>query len=59
MPIDADANRCVCEWWHMDTVACVSNIETFAVAFEVRDGENTLVASVQTPNRAGAPALAP
>jgi alkaline phosphatase D len=59
MLIDADASRCVCEWWFVDTVASVSNIETFGVAFEVRDGENRLVASVQTPNRVSPPLLAP
>lgn len=59
MLVDANVNRCVCEWWHLDTVASVSNIETFAVAYEVRDGANRLLPSVQTPNRANPPALAP
>ena len=59
MLIDADASRCVCEWWYIDTVASISNIETFAVAFEVRDGSNRLAPSVQTPSRLNPPALAP
>jgi alkaline phosphatase D len=59
MLIDADASRCVCEWWHIDTVASISNIETFAVAFEVRDGSNRLAPAVQTPARANPPVLAP
>ena len=59
MLIDADASRCVCEWWHIDTVASLSNIETFAVAYEVRDGSNRLAPSVQTPSRMNPPVLAP
>jgi len=59
MLIDADASRCVCEWWHIDTVASLSNIETFAVAYEVRDGSNRLAPSVQTPSRLNPPLLAP
>jgi alkaline phosphatase D len=59
MLIDADASRVVCEWWHLDTVASRSNIETFAVAFEVRDGTNRLVPSVQTPSKPNPPPLAP
>ncbi len=59
MLVDADVNRCVCEWWHVDTVASLSNIQTFAVAYEVRDATNRLQASVQTPSRPNAPALAP
>ena len=59
MLIDADASRCVCEWWHLDTVASLSNIETFAVAYEVRDGANRLAPSVQTPARTNPPPLAP
>ena len=59
MLIDADANRCVGEWWHIDTVASLSNIETFAVAYEVRDGSNRLTPAVQTPSRLNPPLLAP
>ncbi len=59
MLIDADASRVVCEWWHLDTVASRSNIETFAVAFEVRDGTNRLAPSVQTPSKPNPPHLAP
>ena len=59
MLIDADPSRCVCEWWHIDTVASLGNIETFAVAYEVRDGSNRLAPSVQTPSRLNPPLLAP
>ncbi|MCV2355295.1 alkaline phosphatase D family protein [Paucibacter sp. B2R-40] len=59
MLIDADATRCVCEWWYVDTVASVSNVQTFATAFQVVDGANRLTPAAQTPNRANPPALAP
>jgi alkaline phosphatase D len=59
MLIDADASRCVCEWWHVDTVASVSNVQTFATAFQVVDGANRLSPAAQTPNRANPAALAP
>ncbi len=57
--IDANRERVVGEWWYVDTVASPSNIESFATAFEVRDGTNHLVPSAQTSNRANPPALAP
>jgi alkaline phosphatase D len=59
MLVDVDPARAVCEWWHLDTVASSSNIESFAVAFEVRDGTNRLMPSTQTTPRADPPALAP
>ncbi len=59
MLIDADASRCVCEWWHVDTVASVSSDEAFATAFEVRDGSNHLVVASQTAQHVNPPALAP
>jgi alkaline phosphatase D len=59
MLIDADASRCVCEWWHVDSVAAISSNEAFAVAFEVQDGSNHLVTSVQTTPRTDPPLLAP
>jgi len=59
MLIDATPARCVCEWWHVDTVASRSNVQTFAVAFEVRDGSNRVQPSVQTTPRSNAPRLAP
>ena len=58
MLLDVTPERAVAEWWHLDTVASPSNIETFAVAFETRLGENRLQASVQTTPRANPPALA-
>nr|WP_316639756.1 alkaline phosphatase D family protein [uncultured Roseateles sp.] len=59
MLIDANASRCVCEFWNVDTVASLSNVQTFAAAFEVQDGSNHLTPSVQTPGRANPPLLAP
>lgn len=59
MLVDANMSRCVCEWWYVDTVASVSNVQTFAAAFEVRDGSNRLVPSAQTTSRANPPLLAP
>lgn len=59
MIIDVTPARVVGEWWHVDTVASPSNIETFAVAFEVAHGSNHLVPSAQTVSRADPPLLAP
>ena len=58
MLVDASPQRVVAEWWYVDTVASPSNIETFAVAFEVQNGSNRLLPSVQTPSRANTPPLA-
>lgn len=59
MLMDVNRDRVVGEWWYVDTVASPSNVETFATAFEVRQGENRLRPSVQTPSRANPPLLAP
>jgi alkaline phosphatase D len=59
MLIDANAQRVVCEWWYVDTVGSPSNVQTFGVAFEVRNGTRHLVASAQTPPRGNPPPLAP
>ena len=59
MLMDVNPDRVVGEWWHLDTVAAPSNIETFAVAFQVLHGTNHLVPAVQTPSRANPPLLAP
>jgi alkaline phosphatase D len=59
MLLDVTAQRVVCEWWYVDTVASVSNIETFGVAFEVAHGGNRLQPSAMTTPRAEAPPLAP
>jgi alkaline phosphatase D len=58
MLVDVTRDRVVAEWWHLDTVASQSNIETFAAAFETRWGANKLEASVQTAQRISPPALA-
>ncbi len=57
--MDVSPQRVVGEWWHLDTALSPSNIETFAVAFEVQSGTNHLVPSVQTPSRPAPPPLAP
>ncbi len=59
MLMDVNPQRLVGEWWHLDTVASLSNIETFATAFEVENGSNRLKPSVQTPGRVNPPVLAP
>ena len=59
MLVDASPQRVVGEWWHLDSVASLSHIETFAAAFEVQNGSNRLQPSVQTPARANPPLLAP
>jgi alkaline phosphatase D len=59
MLLDVTAQRAVCEWWYVDTVASVSNLQTFGAAFEVQHGSNRLQPSAMTTPRAGAPLLAP
>ncbi len=44
----------VCEWWYVDTVASVSNIQTFGVAFEVQHGSNRLLPSAMATLRGDA-----
>ena len=57
--VDITPQRVVGEWWHIDTVASLSNIEGLAVAFEVQDGTNHLVPAGQTTPRTSPPPLAP
>lgn len=57
--VDVTPMRVVGEWWHVDTVASPSNIETFAVAFEVGHGSNRLTPAAQTLAPIDAPPLAP
>ena len=57
--LDVTPQRVVGEFWHIDTVASPSNLQTFAAAFEVQAGTNRLVPSAQTTPRANAPLLAP
>jgi alkaline phosphatase D len=59
MLLDVTPQRVVCEFWHVDTVASPSNVQTFAAAFEVQAGTNRLAPSAQTTPRANAPLLAP
>ena len=58
MLLDVTPQRVVSEWWYVDTVASISNVQTFGVAFEVAYGSNRLAPSAQTPSRANPPALA-
>ena len=57
--VDVTPQRAVGEWWFVDTAASPSNIETFAVAFEVQHATNRLLPSAQTTPRANPPPLAP
>jgi alkaline phosphatase D len=59
MLLDVTRERAVCEWWHVDTVASISNIQTFATAFEVTNGSNRLAPSGMSTPRANPPLLAP
>lgn len=59
MLIDATPQRVVGEWWYVDTVASISNVQVFGTAFEVQAGSNRLRPSVQTTPRANPPVLAP
>lgn len=59
MLLDVTPQRVVGEFWHIDTVSSISNLQTFAAAFEVQAGTNRLVPSAQTTPRANAPLLAP
>ena len=59
MLVDVTPQRVVGEWWYVDTVQSISNVQTFAVAFEVQNGSNRLQPSAQTTPPANPPALAP
>ncbi len=57
--LDITPQRLVGEFWYVDTVASVSNVQTFGTAFEVVQGNNRLQPSAQTTAPANPPALAP
>ena len=59
MLLDVTRERVVCEWWYVDTVASVTNLQTFGAAWEVRDGSNRLQPSAMTTPRNNPPELAP
>lgn len=59
MLIDANAQRCVCEFWQVDTAAAISNVQTLGAVFEVRDGLNRLQVSSITVPKANPAKLAP
>ena len=57
--VDVTPQRVTGEWWTVDTVASVSNLQTFSVAFEVQHGSNRLQPGAQTTPRVDPPAPAP
>jgi alkaline phosphatase D len=57
--VDITPQRVVGEWWFVDTVQSISNVQTFGTAFEVQNGTNRLQPSAQTMPPANPPALAP
>jgi len=59
MVMDITPQRVVGEWWYVDTVASISNVQTFGTAFETQNGSNRLQPSAQTTPPANPPALAP
>ena len=59
MLLDVTPQKAVCEWYFVDTVASISNNQTFGTAFEVQQGTNRLQPSAQTTPPANPPALAP
>jgi alkaline phosphatase D len=59
MLVDVDATRVVSEWWYVDTVTSVSNVQSLGMALQVQEGANHLVAASQTAPRPNPPALAP
>jgi alkaline phosphatase D len=59
MLMDVTRERAVAEYWYVDTVASLSNIQVFGTAFETAAGMNRIQPSAQTTPRANPPALAP
>ncbi len=59
MLVDVTPQRVVGEWWFVDTVQAISNVQTFGAAFQTVDGGNRLQPAAQTLPPANPPALAP
>ncbi len=59
MLVDVTPQRVVGEWWFVDTVQAISNVQTFGTAFQTSDGANRLQPGTQTVPPANPPALAP
>jgi alkaline phosphatase D len=57
--LDVTPARVVCEYWTVDTVAALSEVQTLNAVFEVQDGTNRLRPSAMTTPPADPPALAP
>lgn len=57
--LDVTPARVVCEFWTVDTVAAVSEVQTLNAVFEVQDGTNRLRPSAMTTPPADPPPLAP
>jgi alkaline phosphatase D len=59
MLLDIDPTRVIAEWWYMDTVTSVSNVQAFGRALQVQDGASHLISAAQSSPRPNPPALAP
>jgi alkaline phosphatase D len=59
MLLDIDPTRVIGEWWYMDTVTSVSNVQAFGRALQVSDGASHLISAAQSSPRPNPPALAP
>jgi alkaline phosphatase D len=59
MLLDVDPTRVIGEWWYIDTVTGVSNVQAFGKALQVQDGARHLIPASQTMTRPNPPALAP
>jgi alkaline phosphatase D len=57
--LDVTRAKVTAEWWHIDTVASASAVQTLGAAFEVVAGTNRLAPSAMTMPRPDAPPLAP
>jgi alkaline phosphatase D len=59
MLLDVDPTRVIGEWWYMDTVTSISNVQAFGKALQVQDGARHLTPASQTLARPNPPAFAP
>jgi alkaline phosphatase D len=59
MLIDVAPTRVIGEWWYVDTVEGVSNVQSFGMALQVQDGTRHLIPATQSVPRVNPPALAP
>ncbi len=59
MLLDVTRSKVVSEWWTVDTVESLSNVQTLGAVFEVVAGTNRVAPSAMTTPRADAAPLAP